>query len=123
MGATEISKLSNLSRIILTIAIIGAIILGSLGVLYLLASTIEPSRLWVGITLLGISLLLAIFVYKSLVKPAPITVHWSPSGPLKPEELKCPNCGATLKVEDPSKTRIICQYCGRVVEIVEEPKW
>jgi len=104
-------------------AIVVAIVLGSLGVLYLLASALEPSRLWTGITLLGMSLILAFLVYRTLVKPAPITVHWSPSGPLKLEELKCPNCGATLKVDDPSKTRVICPYCGRVVKIVEEPKW
>jgi len=117
------SKISNLSKIILAIAILGVIVLGIFGVLYLLASAIAPARLWVGVTLLGISLILAFFVYKSLAKPAPITVHWSPSGPLKLEELKCPNCGATLKVEDPNKTRVTCPYCGRVVEIVEEPKW
>jgi len=98
-------------------------VLGSLGVLYLLASAIEPSRLWVGITLVGISLILAFFVYRSLVKPTPITVQWSPSGPLKLEELKCPSCGGMLKVDDPNKTRVTCPYCGRLVEIVEEPKW
>jgi len=117
------SNITNVSRVILAIAIIAAVALGFLGVLYLLASAIEPTRLWVGITLLGISLILAFFVYKSLVKPAPITVHWSPSGPLNLEELKCPNCGGALKVDDPNKTKVVCQYCGRVVEIVEEPKW
>jgi hypothetical protein len=120
---TKMSKPSTFSRIITAIAIIAAIALGILGVLYLLASAIMPSRLWVGITLLGISLIIAFFAYKSLAKPKPITVQWSSSGPLKPEELKCPNCGATLKVDDPNKTRVVCQYCGRLVEIVEEPKW
>jgi len=117
------SQISHVSKVLLAIAIIVAIVLGFFGVLYLLASAVEPARLWVGITLLGTSLIIAFFVYRSLAKPAPITVHWSPSGPLKPEELKCPNCGGTLKVDDPAKTRVICQYCGRVVEIVEEPKW
>lgn len=74
-------------------------------------------------TLLGLTLILAFLVYKKLAKPAPITVKWSPSGPLKLEELKCPNCGAALKVDDPNKTTVVCPYCGRVVEIVEEPKW
>jgi len=114
---------TSISRLFLATAIIAAIVLGSLGVLYLLASAIEPTRLWVGITLIGLSLILAFFIYKKLVKPAPITVHWSPSGPLKLEELKCPNCGAALKVDDPNKTMVTCPYCGRVVEIVEEPKW
>lgn len=117
------SRVSNVSKVFLVIAIIVAIVLGFLGVLYLLASAIEPTRLWVGIILLGSSFVLAFYVYKSLVKPAPITVKWSLSGPLKPEELKCPNCGGTLKVDDSAKTRVTCQYCGRVVEIVEEPKW
>jgi len=117
------SNIADVSRLVLAIAVIAAIVLGFFGVLYLLASAIEPARLWVGITLLGLSLILAFFVYKSLIKPAPITVHWSPSGPVTLEELKCPNCGASLKVDDPNKIRVVCPYCGRVVEIVEEPKW
>jgi len=105
------------------LAIIAAIVLGILGILYLLAAAIEPSRSWTGMTLLGLCLILAFLVYKKLVKPAPITVRWSPSGPIKLEELKCPNCGAALKVDDPNKAHVTCPYCGRVVEIVEEPKW
>jgi len=123
MGNRKMSKISNVSQVILAIAVLAAIVLGILGVLYLLASALEPARLWVGITLLGISLILTFFVYKSLVKPSPITVHWSPSGPLNLEELKCPNCSGALKLDDPNKTKVVCQYCGRLVEIVEEPKW
>jgi len=111
------------SRLLLAITVIASAVLGFLGVLYLLASVMEPMRLWVGVILIGVALVLVAFVSKSLVKPPPITVHWSPSGEVKLEELKCPNCNAPLKVENPSVTRIVCQYCGRVVEIVEEPKW
>lgn len=118
------SQPSNVSRILVILVIIAAIVLGVLGVLYVLVSTIRGSTyLWVGITFLGLSLMLAFLVYKALIKPAPITVHWSPSGPLNLEELKCPNCGAALKVDDPNKTRVTCPYCGRVVEVTEEPKW
>jgi hypothetical protein len=120
------SKLPYFDKIVIAIialAVIGAIALGTLGILYLLAAAVVPSRLWIGITLLGVSLILAFLVYKSLAKPTPINVQWSPSGPIKPEELKCPNCGGTLKIDDPNKTRVVCQYCDRVVEIVEEPKW
>jgi len=116
------SPLSS-SRFLLTIAVIASAILGFLGVLYLLASTMEPMRLWVGIILIGTALVLVAIASKSLIKPPPITVHWAPSGEVKLEELKCPNCNAPLKIENPSITRIVCQYCGRAVEIVEEPKW
>jgi len=111
------------SRLLLAITVIASAALGFLGVLYLLASPMDPTRLWVGVILIGVALVLVAFASKSLVKPPPITVHWSPSGQVKLEELKCPNCNAPLKVENPSVTRVVCQYCGRVVEIVEEPKW
>jgi len=112
------------SRFLLAITVVASVVLGFLGVLYLLASAVEdPMRLWKGIILIGIALVLVAFVSKSLVKPPPITVHWSPSGEVRLEELKCPNCSAPLRVENPSITRVVCQYCGRTVEIVEEPKW
>jgi len=111
------------SRFLLVITIAVSAILGFLGVLFLLASAMDPMRLWVGIILVGIALVLVAFASKSLVKPPSITVHWSPSGEMKLEELKCPNCSAPLRIENPSVTRIVCQYCGRVVEIVEEPTW
>ena len=111
------------SRFLLAITIIASTVFGSLGVLYLLASAMEPMRLWVGVILIGIALVLVAFVSKSLVKPPPITVHWSPSGEVKLEELKCPSCSAPLRIENPSISRVVCQYCGRAVEIVEEPKW
>ena len=112
------------SRFILAITVVASVVLGFLGVLFLLASAVEdPMRLWKGIILIVIALVLVAFVSKSLVKPPPITVHWSPSGEVKLEELKCPGCGAPLRVENPSITRVVCQYCGRTVEIVEEPKW
>jgi len=111
------------SRLLLAITVAASVVLGFLGVLYLLASAMEPMRLWVGIILIGIALVLVAFVSKSLVKPPPITVHWSPSGAVKLEELKCPSCSAPLRIENPSVTRVVCQYCGRTIEIVEEPKW
>jgi len=111
------------SRLLLALAVVASIVLGVLGVLYLLASAMVPMRLWVGVILIGVALVLVTVVYKSLVKPPPITVYWSPSGEVKLEELKCPSCGAPLKIENPSISRVVCQYCGRAVEIVEEPKW
>ena len=119
------TSLVSLSRFLLVITIIASVALGFLGVLYLLASPMDPThtRLWVGVTLIGVALVLIAFVSKSLVKPPPITVYWSHSGQVKLEELKCPSCSAPLRIENPSITRVICQYCGRTVEIVEEPKW
>ena len=116
------SPLSS-SRFLLIITITVSASLGILGVLFLLASAMDPMRLWIGIILVGIALVLVAFASKSLVRPPSITVHWSPSGQVKLEELKCPNCNAPLKLEHPSVTRVVCQYCGRVVEIVEEPTW
>ncbi|KPV65310.1 MAG: hypothetical protein AOA65_0277 [Candidatus Bathyarchaeota archaeon BA1] len=121
MGARSTSPSS--SRLSLVIVIIASAALGFLGVLYILASAYAPVRLLVGVTLIGLALFLLIFASRKLVKPPPIVVYWAPSGPLKPEELKCPNCGAPLKIAGPKAIRIVCEYCGRVMEIVEEPKW
>lgn len=117
--------MSSSARFLLAITIIASAALGILGVLFLLASPLDPTHLhlWVGVILIGVALVLVAFASKSLIKPPPITVHWSPSGQVKLEELKCPNCNAPLKIENPSVTRVVCQYCGRVVEIMEEPKW
>jgi len=111
------------SRLLLAITIIASVVLGFLGVLYLLVAGLKQMYFWVGVILIGVALVLVTVVYKSLVKPPPITVYWSPSGEVKLEELKCPSCGAPLKIENPSISRVVCQYCGRAVEIVEEPKW
>jgi len=111
------------SRLPLAIVIVVSVGLCFLGVLYVLASAIEPARLPVGITLIGLAIILIVFASRKLVKPPPVVVYWSPSGPVKPEELRCPNCGAPLTIEDPRMTRVACRYCGRAIEVVEEPKW
>ena len=103
--------------------VLAALILGFLGVMYILAAAYAPTRLITGMILIGLAIVISAFAYRSMVKPKPIIVSWSPSGPVKAEELKCPSCGAPLKVEDPRVTRVTCSYCGKTVEIVEEPKW
>jgi len=114
---------STSSRLLLVVSVLAALILGFLGVMYILAAAYAPTRLVTGIVLIGLALVTFAFAYRTTLKPRPIVVSWSPSGPIKPEELKCPSCGAPLKVEDPRTTRVTCSYCGKTVEIVEEPKW
>ena len=111
------------SKFFIVIATISSIALGFLGVLFLLASAMNLNRLMVGIILIMIALVLAIFIFRSTVKPPPITVYWKPSGKVKLEELKCPSCGAPLNVENPSVSRVVCQYCSKAIEITEEPQW
>ena len=110
-------------RLLLVVSVLVAIVLGFLGVMYILAAVYAPTRLVTGIVLIGLALVISAFAYRGTVKPKPIVVSWSASGPIKPEELKCPSCGAPLKVEDPRASRVTCSYCGKTVEIVEEPKW
>ena len=88
-----------------------------------MAAAYESTRLVTGGVLIGLALVIFAFAYRATVKPKPIVVSWSPSGPIKAEELKCPSCGAPLRVEDPRASRVKCSYCGKTVEIVEEPKW
>ena len=106
----------------LALALASVLLLG-LGVLFLIASMVRPERALVGGPMLAGGLLLA---YK-LLRPQPqvleVKVSWDPSGKLAVEELKCPHCGASLPLPEPGKDVVRCRYCGRLVRLVEEPKW
>jgi len=106
-----------------TLALIS--VLFSLGVIFLIAS-FKPGReyrLGVSATLFIIGTLLSIRLLKSRPKVVKVSVEWSPSGKTVLEEIKCPNCGATLPLPKPGQDYVKCAYCGTVVKIVEEPKW
>ena len=79
--------MSKPSRGILILAILSSVGLGFLGILYILASAIEPMRFPVGVTLILAAFLIAVLSVRKFTKRPPLVVRWSPSGPIKLEEL------------------------------------
>ena len=105
------------------LAYVTSVILGFLGVLYLLASVYAPQRLITGSLLLGSAILIiALTVWKTSI-PKKIIVQWSPSGELEVEELKCPYCGAPITELKPGMDIIKCKYCGKTIKVEEKPIW
>jgi len=122
MNMSEIVRAETLTKLFI-LAFIS--VLFSLGIIFLIAS-FKPGReyrLGISATLFIIGTLLSIRLLKSRPKVVKVSVEWSPSGKTALEEIKCPNCGATLPMPEPGQDYVKCTYCGTIVKIVEEPKW
>ena len=66
-------------------------------------------------------------IYLTTRKPKTIIQRLEVSGPMKAEQIKCPNCGGSI---DANQIKIVsgvpyvkCPYCGTTFEVTEEPKW
>jgi hypothetical protein len=106
-------------RISSWILYLAALVLGGLGVLYLMAAYYEPMRLMVGSIFMIVALLIVFFARER--KPPGISHKVPVLGPLQVKEVKCPNCGAVL---DANKTQLregvpmtTCQYRGKTFEV------
>ena len=106
---------------------IAAIILFFFGTVFALASVYAPIRLAVSAILFIIGFGLIIGVYIITKKPQQIVQQVELSGEMKAVPITCPNCGASIQ---PDKIKIVggvpyvtCGYCGKTVEVAEEPKW
>jgi len=100
-----------------------ALVLGGLGVLYLMAAYYEPIRLMVGSVFMIVALLIVFFARER--KPPRITQEVQVLGSLQVKEVKCPNCGAILdanrmQIRD-GVPMITCQYCGKTFGVTEKP--
>ena len=106
---------------------IGAIICFFFGVIFALASAYAPSRLAVAAILFITGFGIVAILYMISKKPARIVHRVELSGEMKAVPIQCPSCGASI---DPDRIRIrdgvpyaTCSYCGKAVEVAEEPKW
>lgn len=106
---------------------IGAIICFFFGVIFALASAYVPSRLAVAAILFITGFGIVTILYMISKKPARIVHRVELSGEMKAVPIQCPSCGASI---DPDRIRIrdgvpyaTCNYCGKAVEVAEEPKW
>lgn len=109
--------------IILVLAGVGLIFLG---VIFLMASAYETTRIITGAFLSIAGFLLLYFASRTTGEPTKRYVVELPSQ-VAVQSMKCPRCGAQIRAEDITVeagiTRVKCSYCGSVSQISEEPKW
>ena len=104
-------------------SIIVAILL-LLGIIFALASAYETSRLVVAAFFFLISLGI---IYFTTQKPKVNIQKVEFSGQMKAVALNCPNCSASITSKNIKLVSGVpyatCSYCGKTVEVTEEPKW
>ena len=98
-----------------------------IGLLFAWASSVRYTSSRLGVALLSVASSLIILYLLQRSKPTEIVQRVEVSGPIKPQEIRCPYCSAPLDLElvrvvDGVPT-IKCPYCGRSFEVTEEPKW
>lgn len=104
-----------------------------LGVIFIIAGTIETIAM--GGLMVLVAVVLFLFVYRAMkieaAKPTLVSqtfnVKMEGSGTFQEKEMKCRSCGAPLADKD---LKIIqggimatCPYCGAVFAMQEQPKW
>ena len=93
---------------------------------FALAASVQETltRLAVSGLLFVIGIAVAYYITR---KPKTIIQRLEVSGQMKAASIKCPNCGASVEV---NQIKIVsgvpyatCPYCGTTFEVTEEPKW
>jgi predicted Zn finger-like uncharacterized protein len=117
-------------KIAAVLSVIAAAVLFFFGLMYVLASSLDPDpapRFAVGMVLFVVAFALVYVAYIVSRKPQTIIHQVEVSGQMKAAPLRCPNCSASV---DASTIRILsgvpyakCTYCGHTFEVTEEPKW
>ena len=105
---------------------IAVAVLFFLALLFALAASVQETltRLAVSGLLFVIGIAIAYYITR---KPKTIIQRLEVSGQMKAASIKCPNCGASVEV---NQIKIVsgvpyatCPYCGTTFEVTEEPKW
>jgi uncharacterized membrane protein len=85
------------------------------------------TRLIISGMLFIIGIAVVVGIYYTNRKPKTVIQRLEVSGQLKAAPLKCPNCSASIGV---NQIKIVsgvpyatCAYCGNTFEVTEEPKW
>ena len=115
-------------KIVTVLGAIAVTVLFFFGVIFALAASAQPTltltRLTISVILLGVGVAIAYYITR---KPKTVIHQVALSGRIKAAPLKCPNCSASIDV---NQIRIVsgvpyatCAYCGNTFEVTEEPKW
>ena len=115
-------------KIVTILGTIAVAVLFFFGVIFAIAASAEPSltltRLTVSIILLSIGVAIAYYITR---KPKTVIHQVDLSGRMKTAPLKCPNCSASIDVNQIKLVSGVpyatCVYCGNTFEVTEEPKW
>jgi hypothetical protein len=103
-----------------------AVLLGMLGLLFVIGFQGQTGRLIIGLVLMGAGGLL---VAVSRMRPKQTTVvqKIDLTGDISTQELKCKNCGSTLTNKSVQVRAgaifISCEFCGTQYQLEEAPKW
>ncbi|MBU1355634.1 MAG: hypothetical protein KJ620_03635 [Candidatus Edwardsbacteria bacterium] len=103
------------------------------GILFLMSARAEYTpnpggRIITGLVLIGVGIFAAVMAKRNEPKQKiEITQKIDLSGSVKPEEMKCQQCGAPLDRNSVAVKEgavfINCPYCKGTYQITEEPKW
>jgi len=113
-------------KILTLVGVFLAAILMFLGIIFLIASVYESTRIITGFVFVIASFLIIFYIYKT--RPLPLKRYQVelPSE-MKTKTLKCPNCSASISMENvkvvSGLTYASCPYCGHHFQLTEEPKW
>ena len=111
------------------LTILGAIAVAVLfffGAIFAIAASVQAplTRLSASLILFAVGFAIAYYITR---KPKTVIHQVELSGRMKATPLKCPNCSASIDV---NQIKIVsgvpyatCTYCGNTFEVTEEPKW
>jgi DNA-directed RNA polymerase subunit RPC12/RpoP len=84
-------------------------------------------RLAEGAILLILGFAIAYMAYVFSRTPTTIIQQLELSGQMKAAPIKCPNCGGSVNANQikivSGVPYVTCPYCGKTLEVAEEPKW
>jgi len=108
---------------------IAVVILFFFSFIFAIASSVDQTgtRLLTSLLLFIVGILIIAGIYYVTRKPKTIIQRLEFSGQMKAASIKCPNCSASVDV---NQIKIVsgvpyatCPYCGTTFEVTEEPKW
>ncbi len=119
-------------KIVTVVGAIAAVIVFFFAIIFALssASPFAPNpaiRLVTGGMLFIIGVAIVIGLYYVTRKPKTVIQRLEVSGQMKAAAIKCPNCSASIDVNQikivSGVPYVTCPYCGNTFEVTEEPKW
>lgn len=103
-----------------------SVLLGLLGILFVIGYQHQVGRLVIGVVLIGAAILLWATT-RLRPKETTLVQKIDLSGDISAKELKCKSCGSTLsnKSVDVRAGAIFihCEFCGTEYQLEEAPKW
>ena len=102
-----------------------SVVLVFFGLLFMISVNLGIAYFFIGLAFLVVA---GVLVFATREKqPLEIKQTVTVTGPIKANEIHCPNCNAIV---DPTKAEVIegkpyvtCSYCGNKFELTEEPTW